>query len=95
MSFQADPFIIIKSYRGNSGRKASMASNGEKNKNSWTSEENGIYIRFFQENPDFVLNKETRKRNKIFVQMGKLIPSRDPKQIKSHHQKLLIKHGTI
>ena len=39
--------------------------------------------------------KEQKKFTRMFLLMTKYVTTRTPKQIKSHHQKLMLKHKTL
>ena len=87
-----DPFTII---HAESIRESQRESPRESIKKYWTEEENLLYIAFFKRYPHFAESYAQRKANKIFIQMSKLITTRVPSQIKSHHQKLLMKYKTL
>ena len=95
MACNYDPFIILKAPTTIVHSVESKKSSRKERKNCWTWKENLQYIRFFEENPEFINSPEKRKECKIFNQMGKRITTRLPVQIKSHHQKLLIKFRSI
>ena len=96
MSGTQNPFIIIKAERQEkSSIEDSPSRKTERNKNSWTMEEHLQYIEFFRQNSYFSNSKILRKAEKIFNQMTKIIPTRTSVQIKSHHQKLLVKYKNV
>ena len=64
-------------------------------KNSWTPLENRQYVKFFNSNIHFADNAKLRKSKHIFNRLHKHIPTRSPAQIKSRHQKLLLKFSNI
>lgn len=53
------------------------------------------YVRFFMEHMNFWENNLLRKSERIFIKMTDYIRTRKIVQIKSHHQKLLLKYGSI
>jgi len=87
-----DPFIIVKSEKP---WVSSKIETRQPSKMYWTKNEDLLYIDFFERFPHFAESFAQRKANKIFIQMSKFIRSRTPNQIKSHHQKLLLKHGSL
>lgn len=91
-----EPFIILKSWRKpNLIKKKDKVEKISKYKNCWTIDEHRGYLNFFRENMDFSRSHEKRKFDRIFVSMKKYVPSRTHVQIKSHHQKMLVKFGSI
>ena len=64
-------------------------------KTTWTLAESKRYLKFLiQSQHHLELGKEKR-RLKLNVKMSKVIKSRDPSQCHSHHQKMLIKYGSV
>lgn len=67
----------------------------EKRLNNWSPEEiyqYGSYLKVFHR---FFEYHETTKYLKIFRRMARLIVSRTSRQIKSHHQKVMKRYGSI
>jgi hypothetical protein len=44
---------------------------------------------------DLVESDCSKKAKKMFVRLAAYVPTRNPSQIKSHHQKLMIKYGNL
>lgn len=65
------------------------------NKNRWSSKENKIYVQYLKNNKDMFKDKESRKKGKVLHRLAKLIKKRTYEQVKSHHQKMIIKYHTI
>ena len=93
-----DPFIIIKAPQISTitQQKKKISKKPKKDrKNCWTSRQTKQYVKFFKENSQFSHRADLRKSKRVFNQLHKFIPTRTPVQIKSHHQKLLLKYKTI
>jgi hypothetical protein len=62
----------------------------------WSLAENLKYKDFLVSNFEFFgVDSKERRQIQIHVQMGKFIGSRNSKQCRSHHQKMLRKYGSI
>ena len=61
----------------------------------WTLRETKIYLNYLQNHKELFVDFRTRKSNKVFVSISKLLKTRKSHQVKSHHQKLMEKHGSI
>ena len=62
---------------------------------TWNDAENYAYITYLSNYKWSFENESTRKKYQVFIHMAKFIRNRDHKQIKSHHQKMLLKYGDI
>lgn len=87
------PFIILKNFRKLESEETKVGLSNVKN--CWTLLEHQSYIDFFREHSYFAHDKLLRKSKKMFKMMSRHIQTRDPKQIKSHHQKLMGKYGSL
>lgn len=61
----------------------------------WTLTESGHYLSFLQQHQKLFQDFKTKKEAKVFVKLAKQIRSRNTSQVKSHHQKMMIKFGSI
>ena len=61
----------------------------------WSDQENRQYISFLRDNLELAKDEELRKKYQIFAMMSKVIPTRKSNQIKSRHQKLCKKYGSL
>lgn len=62
---------------------------------SWDFRENYTYITYLKNFKSVLASPESRKRIKVFSHISKLIKTRNPFQIKSHHQKMMLRHKNI
>jgi len=44
---------------------------------------------------DILVDRELRKKKRIFRLIAVSIPTKSSKQVKSHHQKLMHRHGSL
>jgi hypothetical protein len=98
MSKFESPFIIVKSERLSETdyHQGCIYVRKQAPKKLWTPSEKKQYVRFFEENPEFLeASSELRKRIKFFNLMHGYITTRTANQIKSHHQKLMQRYGKI
>jgi hypothetical protein len=61
----------------------------------WTIEEQRVYIEFLKKNIEEMRGKVSRKSQKVFLKMSRLIKTRTPDQCRSHHQKILMYHSNL
>lgn len=61
----------------------------------WTERQNKIYAEFLENHEDSFSSQWKRRSTKIFVQMSKALGTRNTKQCKSHHQKMLSHYCTL
>ena len=61
----------------------------------WTSRETRVYLKYLQENEELFVDFKSRKSNKVFLNISKILKSRNANQVKSHHQKMVTKCGSI
>ena len=92
MFITEDPFIIIKAPRQEKEVKGCFES---KRLTSWSKVEHLQYLTFFDENMESLRENCSNKAKKMFIRMAQYIPTRTASQIKSHHQKLLLKFGSV
>lgn len=52
-------------------------------------------MRFLQENIELFASKESRKSKRVFRLLSQKIKSRTIDQVKSHHQKMLLKFKSV
>jgi hypothetical protein len=77
-------------------KKNKIAKLDKKVKKTWTVTESKRYLKFLiQSQHHLELGKKEKKRLKLNVKMSKVIKSRDSSQCHSHHQKMLIKYGSV
>ena len=57
--------------------------------------ENYSYITYLTNFRYIFDSQAERKRVKVFRHLSKLIKTRNPHQIKSHHQKMMLRHRTV
>lgn len=70
--------------------------NAKVNPFSWKSAESKKYISFLKKNSHLMsLPVEERKRIRINVIMSQYVKSKNPEQCRSHHQKMVLKYGSI
>lgn len=67
----------------------------EKRLNSWSLQESYLYLSYLKVFHRFFENHEMTKYLKIYRRMTTLIVSRTSSQIKSHHQKIMKRYGSI
>lgn len=87
------PFTIIRNFRKQESHQYKKQLCNAKN--SWTIIEHKNYIRFFNDHSYFAHDKDLRKAKKMFKMMSAYIHTRNHIQIKSHHQKLMVKYGSL
>lgn len=63
--------------------------------NSWSPQESYQYLSFLKIFHKYFASHETTRYIRIFRRMAKLIISRTSSQIKSHHQKIMKRYGSI
>jgi hypothetical protein len=61
----------------------------------WSERENKIYVEYIRSNKELMAECKDKKRQRVFLHMSKLIKTRTPKQVKSHHQKLIKQHLSV
>jgi hypothetical protein len=61
----------------------------------WDFAENYTYITYLSNFRSIFNSHEQRKRVKVFRHLAKLIKTRNPHQIKSHHQKMMLRHQSV
>ena len=66
--------------------------NGDINYYGWDYIENYGYISYLSNFRFIFESPEERKRIKVFNHISQLVKTRKPYQIKSHHQKMMLKH---
>lgn len=57
--------------------------------------ENYTYITYLVNFRPIFNSQVERKRVKVFRHLSTLIKTRNPHQIKSHHQKMMLRHGDV
>ncbi len=87
-------FIYVHRHRKLISRKKDNCV-GERRNGIWTLAETRRYIEFLRGHVDEFRDKQSRRNQKIFVFMAKIIKTRSPIQCRSHHQKMINRHGTI
>lgn len=75
--------------------KAKWQEEGDLKFYSWDFRENYTYITYLKNFKTIFASPEARKRVKVFSHLSKLIKTRNPFQIKSHHQKMMLRHKTL
>ena len=69
---------------------------GEGSPYHWSLTEEKRYINFLAERKEaFLLSPNDKRIKGIHSKMSKFIPSRNSKQCRSHHQKMLLKYGSV
>ena len=62
----------------------------------WNDTENRRYIKFIMaKKPLFLLSLEERKRLRVNKLMGKAIQTRSTTQCHTHHQKMVLRYGSL
>lgn len=61
----------------------------------WSLKENYLYASYLRSMKEVVLHPTLRKEVQIFRRMAGLIKTRNIEQIKSHHQKMMLKHREL
>jgi hypothetical protein len=61
----------------------------------WTIIEIARYVDFIQQNANKLEGKAHKQLWSVYEEMGKLIKTRNFRQVKSYHQKMVEKHNTI
>jgi hypothetical protein len=62
----------------------------------WTEEQQKKYVHFLAENISlFKMNYLDKMNLKVHVRMSRFIPNRNSYQCRSHHQKMMVKYGSI
>jgi hypothetical protein len=62
----------------------------------WSDRENRSYLKFLREKGALLCQSAVeRKRQKTNLKLSKYVKTRTPTQCHTHHQKMMVKHGSI
>ena len=61
----------------------------------WTVRETKIYLSYLENHMELFADYHARKSSKVFLNIAKLLKTRKSHQVKSHHQKMMNKCGSI
>lgn len=72
-----------------------QSKNPDYKRTNWSAKETRPYLRFLVEHEDLFFSYATKKKARVFMNISLRVKTRDPNQVKSHHQKLLNRHHTV
>lgn len=64
-------------------------------RHQWTLQENKSYLLYLQQHHHLFKDFKTKKIAKVFVNLAQQVQTRTTVQVKSHHQKMVAKYGSI
>lgn len=61
----------------------------------WNDHENMMYLKYLTEKESSFGSRELRRKHNVFYSFSKIVRTRTPIQVKTHHQKLIMKYKNV